>query len=263
MATINLGRVKPVFQGAYDNTTAYVVDDMVTDSGNTYICILASTGNAVTNTTYWHKMAQGSDLGGLSGLAQGDIAYYNGTSWARLGAGTSGQYLETKGGSANPAWSTVTSSILHVHHFADATRNITISNASGESIIISFNFTKQVADSYLLAWGRTPNSGQNSYHAGTFMEIENTIKYDACLFMAPPGGAGDDNQHGGLFWHGLWTDITTTGSKTVNLGFNSRDNSSQRPSNKWNTSEATARMRAQTTQITILELDSSNHNGIT
>ena len=28
MATINLGRIKPVFQGAYNGATAYVVDDL-------------------------------------------------------------------------------------------------------------------------------------------------------------------------------------------------------------------------------------------
>ena len=36
--------------------------------------------------------------------AQGDLAYYNGTNWVDLGAGSSGQYLQTEGGSANPIW---------------------------------------------------------------------------------------------------------------------------------------------------------------
>ena len=38
---------------------------------------------------------------------QGDILYYNGSIWTRLGAGTSGQYLETQGAGANPVWGTV------------------------------------------------------------------------------------------------------------------------------------------------------------
>jgi hypothetical protein len=38
MATLNLGRIKPVFQGAYNNSTAYVVDDIVTFGGETFIC---------------------------------------------------------------------------------------------------------------------------------------------------------------------------------------------------------------------------------
>lgn len=46
------------------------------------------------------KIAMGSD-------AQGDILYHNGTNYARLGAGTSGQYLKTQGAGANPAWATL------------------------------------------------------------------------------------------------------------------------------------------------------------
>jgi len=40
----------------------------------------------------------------IASQAQGDILYFNGTDWARLGAGTSGYYLKTQGAAANPAW---------------------------------------------------------------------------------------------------------------------------------------------------------------
>jgi hypothetical protein len=39
--------------------------------------------------------------------AQGDILYYNGSAWTDLAVGTSGQYLQTQGASANPKWATV------------------------------------------------------------------------------------------------------------------------------------------------------------
>lgn len=42
-------------------------------------------------------IAMGSD-------AQGDILYYDGTSYVRLGAGTSGQLLQSGGTGANPSW---------------------------------------------------------------------------------------------------------------------------------------------------------------
>jgi len=113
MATVNLGRIKFVWQGAYSGATAYVADDVVSYNGSSYICILASTGNLPTNATYWSLMAQsGTDITSLAGLAQGDVLYYNGTSWVRLGAGTSGQYLKTNGTGANPSWGTVTSKLL-------------------------------------------------------------------------------------------------------------------------------------------------------
>lgn len=41
----------------------------------------------------------------ITSQAQGDIIYFNGTNWVRLAAGTTGQLLQTKGSSANPAWS--------------------------------------------------------------------------------------------------------------------------------------------------------------
>jgi hypothetical protein len=113
MATVNLGRIKFVWQGAYSGATAYVADDVVSYNGSSYICILASTGNLPTNATYWNLMAQtGTDITSIAGLAQGDVLYYNGTSWVRLGAGTSGQVLTTQGSGANPQWSTVSSDFV-------------------------------------------------------------------------------------------------------------------------------------------------------
>lgn len=40
----------------------------------------------------------------ITGQAQGDILYFNGTVWTKLAAGTSGQFLKTLGAGANPAW---------------------------------------------------------------------------------------------------------------------------------------------------------------
>ena len=105
MATVNIGNIKFTWQGAYNSSTAYAIDDIVSYNGSSYVCILASTGNLPTNTTYWNVMAQGgTDITSISGLAQGDILYYNGTDWVRLGAGTSGQVLQTGGTGANPSW---------------------------------------------------------------------------------------------------------------------------------------------------------------
>ncbi|CAN0437375.1 unnamed protein product, partial [Scytosiphon promiscuus] len=39
--------------------------------------------------------------------AQGDITYFDGTNYARLAAGTSGQFLKTQGGGADPVWETI------------------------------------------------------------------------------------------------------------------------------------------------------------
>jgi hypothetical protein len=41
---------------------------------------------------------------GFTSQAQGDILYRDSSTWARLPAGTSGQYLQTQGAGANPTW---------------------------------------------------------------------------------------------------------------------------------------------------------------
>ena len=48
----------------YSNTTAYAYNDFVLYNGELYVCILASTGNAPTNTTYWSAI--NSDNGGVN-----------------------------------------------------------------------------------------------------------------------------------------------------------------------------------------------------
>ncbi len=42
----------------------------------------------------------------VGSAAQGDIIYRNATAWVRLGAGTSGHFLQTQGTGANPQWAT-------------------------------------------------------------------------------------------------------------------------------------------------------------
>jgi hypothetical protein len=45
----------------------------------------------------------GKNITELTGT-QGDVLYHNGTNWAKLGAGTAGQLLQTGGAGANPSW---------------------------------------------------------------------------------------------------------------------------------------------------------------
>jgi hypothetical protein len=40
----------------------------------------------------------------FAGQAQGDLAFFDGTNWVRLPAGTAGQVLSTQGAGANPHW---------------------------------------------------------------------------------------------------------------------------------------------------------------
>jgi hypothetical protein len=68
MAEFKLGRIKFVYQGAWSQNFAYVVDDVVTVSGKTYICVVSHTSTNTTtgfatdlafNPTKWNIVAEG------------------------------------------------------------------------------------------------------------------------------------------------------------------------------------------------------------
>jgi hypothetical protein len=178
MATVNLGRIKFVWQGAYSGATAYVADDVVSYNGSSYICILASTGNLPTNTTYWNLMAQtGTDITSIAGLAQGDVLYYNGTSWVRLGAGTSGQFLKTNGSGANPAWATVQAGVLAVTSFTNSTRTTLSSNTTTDYEIWNGTVTRTSATSNMHMFAILPMfTSTNHPNIGNFSKLNTTRK---------------------------------------------------------------------------------------
>lgn len=53
------GRVLLIFKGDYESATTYKPMDVVIYGVNSYVCLLESTGNVPTNTTYWQTLAKG------------------------------------------------------------------------------------------------------------------------------------------------------------------------------------------------------------
>ena len=100
MATIDLGKIKQVFRGTYNNATAYVPDDLVTFTDgqitSTYICTTASTGNAPSSGgsahSSWNYMAKGQATSPTT--TQGDIIVRGASADGRLAIGSAGQALK-------------------------------------------------------------------------------------------------------------------------------------------------------------------------
>ncbi len=81
-----------VFAGAYNSGTAYAVGNQVTYNQNYYICLLASTGNAPTNGTYWQQIGTSyqflSTYNSGTAYVPGNEVSYNGSTWICISAGT-------------------------------------------------------------------------------------------------------------------------------------------------------------------------------
>lgn len=70
----------PFIAQAWDTTVAYVPGDMVYTSTVCYICVLAHTGHAQPNATYWHVVVSATLSAGVVGIAQMPIGFApNGT----------------------------------------------------------------------------------------------------------------------------------------------------------------------------------------
>ena len=87
-----------------DNTTQ-------TSAATSYAPPSVATGTIQSNisggTTAPSANTISSVLDNLLGTTQGSVAYRGASSWSALAPGTSGQYLQTAGASANPAWASV------------------------------------------------------------------------------------------------------------------------------------------------------------
>ena len=111
MATIDLGKIKLVWRGTYNNSTAYTVDDIVefTDSGitSTYICVANSTGNNPSSSgtahASWNYMAKGV------------------VDPIPTQSGNSGKFLKTNGSALS--FDNVTQAIKSVHSKIDGGRH--------------------------------------------------------------------------------------------------------------------------------------------
>ena len=185
MATLNLGRIKPVFRGAYSGATAYVVDDIVTSSDETFICILASTGNATSNATYWTKLAakgtdgtDGTDVG-TTITTQGDILFRDGSGLQRLAKGTAAQALVMNAGATAPEWGSGGKNIKHTY-VTNSTRATTTHNVTSRTAFWDFTFTKHYTNSLLYFAALFPYETEHAQypHAGVCGLRLSTTNYD-------------------------------------------------------------------------------------
>ena len=116
MATLNLGAIRYNWKGAYSGSTAYVVNDVVSANGNSYICIQAGTGQAVGNATaYWNIMSSagtnGTDVGAT--LANKEIAFKtNAGAVDGIPIGTAGQFLKVNSGATGYEYGAVSSDFV-------------------------------------------------------------------------------------------------------------------------------------------------------
>ena len=210
MATIDLGKIKQVFRGTYNNATAYVPDDLVTFTDgqitSTYICTTASTGNnpssGGTAHANWAFIAKGvaDPIPSQSGQA-GKVLKTDGTNLS-FGAGFEGShYLAYANNYQHNVTTTVNGNGLTDGSAADGHRDcILINNGNYHTVTPAHNddvLVMSVSTNVYSNWGSSGANG--SYWGLGFMSASNTaVSANRNVFYLQGqhshgnGGAGGD-----------------------------------------------------------------------
>ena len=103
ISTIDLGKIKWIWRGAWQTATPYTADDVVSYAGSTYICVSAHTSAGAFSSdlaTRWNIIAEG----GTPTTTLGDVIVRGASQDERLGIGSAGQVLTSSSGTVS--WET-------------------------------------------------------------------------------------------------------------------------------------------------------------
>ena len=174
MATIDLGKIKQVFRGTYNNATAYVPDDLVTFTDtnitSTYICTTASTGN--------NPSSGGTAHANWAYLAKG-VADPIPTQ-----SGQSGKYLTTNGSALS--FGTITQAVKKIYSKRDGARHSVNNQVQDNSYTSMWNWTN-------MEQAITPQSNTSQFHITGSLNISHYGSYEGfvCITYQHSGLAGE------------------------------------------------------------------------
>lgn len=166
IATIDLGKIKFKWRGAYNAATAYSVDDVVSHQGSSFVCLAPTTGNApLVGSSFWELMALGGNPSNIM-AAQGDLLVRGQNGLERLALGAAGRVLSV-GQNGMPIWKDEANFTLvqRQHQFYNGGA-WTATESYNEVAGLSMNFTPKYADSVI-----------------TYRSNYSVTKYDASGFI--------------------------------------------------------------------------------
>jgi hypothetical protein len=207
MATVNLGRIKPVFRGAYNNSTSYVIDDIVTASNETFIAIAATQGNATSDASKWTKLAaKGADGTDVAATLQNkEIAFKtNAGALDGIPIGTAGQILKVNSGATGYEFGADQGGkILKVYNDTDAS-NITTNSTSYQDTGLSITLTPTSASNDFLIIADLGVTRHASTSASMFVQImrdSTAVVAHGNGYMGYSGNTNDRGYYPSFFHH--------------------------------------------------------------
>lgn len=163
-SAIPAGVAPPVltWRGAYNGSTAYSPFDLVSYLGSSYVCIVVSTGNLPTNTSFWNIVAQAGASGTTFGVQTvnsltGNVTISGGQNVSVTQVGQT--VLISASGTGGGGGSTFPWTVVQEDQYANpaAGTSITVTfpqatAASGNTAIILISFGGNVTPTFPAGW---------------------------------------------------------------------------------------------------------------
>ena len=121
------GVAQPTSAYTLPSTTSITFSPAPANLAAIRICHLGIASSVANNAITGAKIAMGSDVAG-------DVLYYNGTDYQRLGIGTAGQHLATNSGATAPEWAAAAGKVVKISQVRTTTilstaANLVVANA--------------------------------------------------------------------------------------------------------------------------------------
>lgn len=130
IATIDLGKIKFHWRGAWDANTGYAPQDTVSHNGSSWNCVIANTNSApATNSPFWALMAEGGNPATIL-TAEGDLLTRGASGLDRLPIGDAGKILKVNPSANGFEWGNGTQVKFHEHVWGS-----TQSIGAGETVV--------------------------------------------------------------------------------------------------------------------------------
>ena len=187
--TVDVGKIKLVWRGIYNASTAYEVDDVVSyddlTTNSAYICVADSTGNVpsttgTVNTTYWNLLAEGTSTTS-AGTASGNVQFKDG-----VGFGATSLFTVNTSNFNVGVGTAVPTSKLHVVGQSLITGDVSVGSSvtadslfvTGVGTITTLDITDSIKFPSLIEKGQLISGASNSTPN---IDLENgfTIRFDS------------------------------------------------------------------------------------
>ena len=191
--------------GAGQLSVAALAADTV---GTSQISALAvDTAEIAANAVDGSKIAMGSD-------AAGDVLYYNGTDYVRLGAGTANQTLQMNAGATAPAWVTAVDQGKVLQLLA-TTQNVQVDTTSTSYVATGLTITITPASTsskflLVLAGGSAHAASGEQMHTTFFVDGAEVSPAGPYEQIRNNGGTGLNQTHSAMCLHSPSTTSATT-----------------------------------------------------